>query len=208
METLFGMLGIGIFVQFGLRVLDWFGRYQDLTSLTQLWQGWIKEPTIPSWIWLMFIFMGTLLLVNNFWGIKSIWAIFFESNKRISILTAKTEASKYGWNLWGTTTANQNEAFDFINALKQAAVDGDIKFFGRKYIYDFPEAGKGQEPLIEISPKYLQQYFIDCLDFSRVSTNYNIFIKEFNKPAEKGTSYRDIYMNSGEFIKWLAKNKK
>lgn len=84
----------------------------------------------------------------------------------------------------------------FATRLRQAAVDGSIQFWGRRYVADF---GKDldTEPLVEIPKEHFAIFEFDPTALAEVD-NYDLFTGKIgdNPSGWKGQIFRDIHVNA------------
>jgi hypothetical protein len=80
--------------------------------------------------------------------------------------------------------------------LRQAAVDGDITFWGKRYIYEFGE-DLDDEPLVKIPPAHFEEFGFDPARLAQVD-NYDIFTGKLGEPvnAYRGRTFRDLHVDA------------
>jgi hypothetical protein len=125
---------------------------------------------------------------------------------RIPLIQLRDMAARVGWN---TDARTSNDAYEFAGRLNQAAVDGRIKFWGRKYVYDFSQPA-AEFPLLEIPQEHFRDYAFDSLRLFGAIDNFHIFTGKLGKqPRElKGQIYQDPYAHRRRLSEWIECNKK
>jgi hypothetical protein len=113
-------------------------------------------------------------------------------------------ASEAGWCTdVRAATVGDNDWWTFTVRLRQAAVDGSITFWGRRYVYDY---GKdlGSEPLRHIPRKHFEEFGFDPTRIAQVD-NYDIFREKLGDPPStwKGSIFRDLHVNPEQAHAWL-----
>ena len=103
-----------------------------------------------------------------------------------------------------SATIGDNDWWSFAIGLSQAAVDGAIQFWGRRYVADF---GKDldTEALVEIPKEHFAVFEFDPAALAQAD-NYDLFTgKPGDSPsAWKGHIFRDIHVNADQARAWLA----
>ena len=103
-----------------------------------------------------------------------------------------------------SATVGDNDWWSFANRVRQAAVDGSIQFWGRRYLADF---GKDldTEPLVEIPKEHFAEFQFDPLALAQAD-NYELFTNKIGDvpSAWKGKIFRDIHVNADQARAWLA----
>lgn len=132
-----------------------------------------------------------------------------ESNEavrnRIPIVQLRQLAEAGGWNLIDGRVSN--DALAITNGLNQAAVDGTITFWGRKYQYEFGEDAAESMPLVPISKKHFLYYSFQPTNLFGNVSNFYIFTGKLAKqPSElRGKIYRDIHVDRRQMEDWLPR---
>jgi hypothetical protein len=121
---------------------------------------------------------------------------------RIPIMRLREMASASGWNVDRHTS---NDGFDLTNKLNQAAADGVVQFWGRKYQYEFGEDAAESEPLVRISQKHFLDYRFESTNLFGDTKNFYIFTGQLSKQPRqlKGLIYRDIHVDRKQIEAWL-----
>jgi hypothetical protein len=103
-----------------------------------------------------------------------------------------------------SATIGDNDWWTFSVRLRQAAVDGAIQFWGRRYIYDFGNEVDG-EPLIQIPKEHFSEFRFDPTALAQVE-NYDLFTGKLgdSPSAWKGQIFRDMHVNADQARAWLA----
>lgn len=120
----------------------------------------------------------------------------------VELLFLRDEAGQGKPQTYWQTTEGHNEAFDLLNALRQAAVDGEVTFRGRKFDYDRPEMTAATVPLTNIAPDYFEKYEFSMGGFVDSQSNYKTFTGTMLKNRISGVSYRDIQANRDQLEDW------
>lgn len=126
------------------------------------------------------------------------------------LLTVRRWATEAGWNFDPHSGAmGHNSGWDFTNSLRQAAVDGAVRFRGRRYTIDWPEHSKGQEVLVDVPAEHFRDYLINSLHFVRAERNYDTFTGQLAKQREQltGQIYRDLEVDTAQIQTWLLDHK-
>ena len=103
-----------------------------------------------------------------------------------------------------SATIGDNDWWTFALRLRQAAVDGAIQFWGRRYLADF---GKDldSEALVEIPKEHFTAFEFDPAALAQVD-NYDLFTGKLgdSPSAWKGQIFRDIHVNADQARTWLT----
>lgn len=103
-----------------------------------------------------------------------------------------------------SATVGDNDWWTFATRLRQAAVDGSIQFWGRRYVADY---GKDldTEPLVEIPKAHFAEFEFDPAAIAEVD-NYDLFTGKLgdSSSAWKGQIFRDIHVNADQARAWLT----
>ena len=114
--------------------------------------------------------------------------------KRISLVELRYEAEELGWIFPGKPLSKLP---DFIHGLKQAGVDGTIKFYGRHK--EHSDYLTHSNPLIEIDKDYWLEYELQP---SILRTGNNFDIDTFSWLTEDDI-YQDIHADRDDALYWL-----
>jgi len=126
------------------------------------------------------------------------------STKRIPLVTLRDWAIEAGWNGDVQAVAGGNNDFwTFKNRLRQAAVDGKIAFWGRKYEY-LPKDLIASEPLVSIPADHFAEFNFDAVELANAD-NDEIFTGKTSIPRTylKHSIYRDLHVASDQARSWL-----
>ena len=124
------------------------------------------------------------------------------AQNRIPIVRLREMAAAVGWNVDRHTS---NDGFNLTNKLNQAAADGALQFWGRKYEYEFGEDAADSVPLVRISQKHFLDYRFESTNLFGDASNFYIFTGRLgNQPSQlKGWIYRDIHVDRKQIEAWL-----
>jgi hypothetical protein len=124
--------------------------------------------------------------------------------RRIPLTDLRAMAITVGWNGDAhAATVGDNDWWSFCQRLRQAAADGDIPFFGRRYLYDFGKETDA-EPLIPIPHAHFGEFGFDVIDLAQAD-NYDIFTARLGEsPASlRGSIFRDLHVDEQQARVWL-----
>lgn len=124
--------------------------------------------------------------------------------QRLPVTDLRAWAMAAGWN--GdvqAATVGDNDWWSFCQRLRQAAADGEIGFFGRRYVHDMGKE-TDPEPLIAIPRDHFHEYGFDVVTLA-TADNYDIFSGTFGvSPRElRGRIFRDIHIDDQQAHAWL-----
>lgn len=123
---------------------------------------------------------------------------------RAPLTELRAWATAFGWN--GdvrAATVGDNDWRSFAQRLRQAAADGAIEFFGRRYLYDFGEE-TDSEPVVAIPHEHFHEYGFDVIELAQAD-NYDIFTGKLGEPSSalKGRIFRDLHIDETQARAWL-----
>jgi nucleoside phosphorylase len=124
--------------------------------------------------------------------------------KRVRLTDFRNWAADAGWSSdVQSATVGDNDWWTFTNRLRQAAVDGAITFWGKKYTFDFGE-DLDSEPLVKIPPHHFEKFGFDPTRIAEAE-NYDIFTGTLGDPpsAWRGSTFRDLHVDAAEARTWL-----
>jgi hypothetical protein len=126
-------------------------------------------------------------------------------SERAPLTDLRGWASEAGWcSDVQSATIGDNDWWTFATRLRQAAVDGSVEFWGRRYVADF---GKDldTEPLVKIPSDHFAEFEFDPTALAQVE-NYELFTGKIGGSASawKGRIFRDIHVNGDQARAWLA----
>lgn len=124
--------------------------------------------------------------------------------QRVPLTELRAWAVNAGWNSdVQAATVGDNDWGSFCRRLRQAAADGVIYVFGRRYVHDI---GKDHdpEPLIAIPRDHFREYGFDVVALA-TADNYDLFTGQFGVlPRElKGSIFRDLHVDDRQAHAWL-----
>lgn len=92
-----------------------------------------------------------------------------------------------------------------LDNLRQAAVDSEVAFFGRKHVRPIFK-GSLAEPLVRIPPDYFVERFMPALEAIFKTANKAVFTcKGSGLNNDPGPVYTDIHLDASEARAWLEK---
>jgi hypothetical protein len=124
---------------------------------------------------------------------------------RIPVSEFREWASAAGWcRDVHSATIGDNDWWSFAVRLRQAAVDGTITFFGRRYVADYGR-DLDTEPLVQIPKEHFAEFEFDPTALAQVD-NYDLFTGKIgHSPSEwKGRNFRDLRVKADEAQAWLG----
>jgi hypothetical protein len=132
-------------------------------------------------------------------------SIVAASPQRVPLTELRTWAAEAGWcSTVHSATVGDNDWWTLARRLRQAAVDGAIEFWGRRYISDF---GKelDMEPLVKIPDDHFRDFEFDPTALAQLN-NYDLFTGKIGESpsAWKGKIFRDIHATADQARAWLA----
>jgi hypothetical protein len=102
-----------------------------------------------------------------------------------------------------SATIGDNDWWTFATRLRQAAVDGSIEFWGKRYVYEF---GKDldTEPYVRIPSDHFEEFEFYPTELAELD-NYDLFTGKIgdSHSAYRGQTFRDIHVNAGQARAWL-----
>jgi hypothetical protein len=125
-------------------------------------------------------------------------------SQKVPLTVLREWASDAGWCAdVQAATVGDNDWWSFAKRLRQAAVDGDITFWGKKYVYEFGE-DLDDEPLVKIPPEHFEEFGFDPARLAQVD-NYDIFTGKLGEPpsANRGRIFRDLHVDAQQAQAWL-----
>jgi hypothetical protein len=128
-----------------------------------------------------------------------------EKPDRVPLATLREWAVLAGWcSDVQAATVGDNDWWTFSNRLRQAGVDGDIQFWGRRNIHGWVDKDTDSTPLIRIPIEHFEEFEFDCTQLAQCD-NYEIFTTQLGEApsAFRGTNYRDIYVKADDARNWL-----
>lgn len=125
--------------------------------------------------------------------------------ERVPLAELREWAANAGWcSDIQSATVGDNDWWTFATRLRQAAVDGSIQFWGRRYVADFGR-DLDTEPLVEIPKAHFTDFEFDPTALAQVD-NYDLFTGKIgdSPSAFKGQIFRDIHVNADQARAWLT----
>jgi hypothetical protein len=128
--------------------------------------------------------------------------------ERAPLLDIIAMATKAGWN---TDAQQSNDASELTARLNQAAADGAIKFWGRKYEYDLGEGAATTFPLVDIPAEHFREFSFQPLNLFRGGQiNFYIYTGTLGRQMRelRGRIYQDIHACRVQLVEWMSQNTK
>jgi hypothetical protein len=125
--------------------------------------------------------------------------------RRVPLSELREWATDAGWcSDAQSATIGDNDWWTFATNLRQAAADGSVGFWGRRYVADF---GKDldTEPLVEIPRDHFAEFEFDPTALAQVD-NYDLFTGKIGHSQNewKGRVFRDIHVSADQARAWLT----
>ncbi|MCF7821543.1 MAG: hypothetical protein K9M17_03760 [Mariprofundaceae bacterium] len=117
------------------------------------------------------------------------------NDSRIPLTDFRSLATNAGWNLSG----EDELVLEFCLAISQAALDGEIKFFGRKEEH-ISEAANRRQKLRPIPIEHWEEFNVEPIRFMSCDDNFSIMTYILGSPAK---GYRDLHVDKEQAIQWL-----
>jgi hypothetical protein len=172
---------------------------------------------LPDWRWQTYLLIIAILVI--FFVLESAYRAISRRDNELSALKESKEperiplvelremAAKVGWNIDVHTSG---DAIDLESRLNQAAVDGLINFYGRKYEIDFREEYKVVSLVNIPISHFVDEYLLNGIQiFDETVKNYDIFTGKIakTKQEQKGEIFRDIHADKRQLEDWITKNR-
>jgi hypothetical protein len=125
----------------------------------------------------------------------------------VELLFLRDEASQGKPQHYWQTSESQNEGFDLLNALRQAAVDEEITFRGRRFDYERPEIIAETVPLTKIPAAHFEENGFMLGRFLGAKNNYDTFTGGAQESVEAGL-YRDVRAKREQLEEWYRRWRK
>jgi hypothetical protein len=126
---------------------------------------------------------------------------------RIPLVELRKMAADAGWNI---NVHTSDDTHNLTERLNQAAADGLVNFWGRKYEYDFGEGSKSY-PLVSIPiGHFVDRYLFSSLNiFGENVKNFYIHTGKIGKTMreQKGKIFQDIHADRKQLADWIDKNR-
>lgn len=124
--------------------------------------------------------------------------------ERIRLLEFRDAAIVSGWNVHGNTSL---DGPDLLEGLRQAALDGVVRLWGRPYRNEFESLNR-TEPLSEIPRDHWKEFRFDWHSVIAAADNFETMTDNARLSSvrrhQKG-AYCDIYVERESAIRWLEK---
>ena len=135
-------------------------------------------------------------------SIRFSWPVTF-GLERIALLEFVKEAGRRGWDTSGKTNL---EILDLLDGLRQSAIDGDIRFWGRPN-RNSAESLARNEPLHEIDRDHWKDFEIPASDAVSATDNFQTFSYNLRQSGDRRIGgYRDIHLDGKAAKRWLRKS--
>ena len=188
-DLLWGILKRGYFLFFALFLdpVDIYSRFKPA--------AW--EMPVPDWaIWIAFGVTFALAVFLSFHEARTRPA---PKPKRMPLLDLRAYCKKRGWKFG----QSEMDALDFVEALVQGAIDGDVEFWGK-----FDEYGRGpdgswhDEPLTRIPPEHFKKYRIEVVGLVMQDENRRVFTHSYGVDNHRSGGYLDLHVSIPALRAW------
>lgn len=127
--------------------------------------------------------------------------------ERIALRNFRDMAKEFGWPQQVSAMTAPKEWLDFLDAIRQGAVDGEIELYGRHYRTEFAELGE-REPLVRIPTDHWERFQISGWEFIGDHPNFDTStIREFSSDRGGFERFRDIHIEARSGQRWLKRHK-
>jgi hypothetical protein len=215
-----------------LKILEWIGHGSNLWTLLGLfgWQagltavflgmlGWAVTFFVAAadeWsvtgVWLASLGAGAMVAVASasvsvFLAARhlpQLQTVQDGTNERIPVVELRKWASDAGWCADAQAIAlNDNHWWEFGIRLRQAAAEGEIGFWGKRYDYEFSQKTNTM-PFTRIPKEHFEEFGLDAVSLAHAD-NYDIFTGKLGESPStlRGKVYRDLQVNAGQARAWL-----
>jgi hypothetical protein len=110
---------------------------------------------------------------------------------------------KYGWDISGKANS---QILSLIRGMRQAGIDKDIRFWGRRNRYGKSSGfdGYSDEPLIEIPEAHWRDYQLESGSVVNAAKNLTILTYNYKQSGNWASgSYFDIHLHGDDGMRWL-----
>lgn len=194
-------------------LLDWGGRI----DVFRTWGNAISHhlSNLPPWLNLLLLFAGLFLI---WWDLKRSRQLALSPATaqrsgsaishtnptfrigRIGVLDFAKRVEQAGWRIFGT---HDLEGVDLLEGLRQAAIDGDIPFWGRQNRYSNRTLIDG-EPLTPISAEHWREYQFDWTSVLKDSSNTDTHTYRMHSTENRTAGgYVDVHLDGDAAAAWL-----
>ncbi|MDQ6998373.1 MAG: hypothetical protein Q9M17_06640 [Mariprofundus sp.] len=116
---------------------------------------------------------------------------------QIPLIDMREKAIKVGWDF----SEGSEQSMEFAFAISQAALEFEIKFWGRRNMFDLEEDNRTAE-LVPIATSHWINFSIDPVRFVYSTDNFYTRTFEFPNMEEKG--FFDLYVDYDQAMQWLT----
>jgi nucleoside phosphorylase len=126
-------------------------------------------------------------------------------SRRVPITEFRDWVAEVGWCMDAhAAPMGDNDLWTFAKRLRQAAIDGDIQFSGKRYLSDYGEE-LDSEPLTKIPSQHFEEFGFDVVQLAQAE-NYDIFTYRPDEPQRglRGRIFRDLHLDATQARIWLS----
>lgn len=117
------------------------------------------------------------------------------ADKRMPLIELREEAAEKSWDLSG----KDELVLEFCLAISQAALDGEVQFFGRKEEH-ISEAANRRQKLKPIPIEHWEEFNVEPIRFMSCDDNFSVMTYILGNPTK---GYRDLHVDREQAIQWL-----
>lgn len=177
----------------------------------QIVASWMGEPprwVVNPWTRIALVIVGAAVIVGSY---------FFEQFRkrtsappvvpgrgphRLSLIEFRNAAIASGWQVQSTTSL---DGADLLEGLRQAGLDGAIRFWGRQNRNEFESLNR-REPLVEIPASHWRDWSIDW--HSVIPATDNFQTRDENPladrlPRREPGAHLDLHLDREAALDWL-----
>lgn len=153
----------------------------------------VTSGYLPYWAWLLIL--ATIVVIASL-------EYAFRRNPsagvaRISLVTLRDKASMQGWNF---SDPNSLHIIDLCDALRQAGLDGTLRFWGKSN-RDLPSDLLDGEPLVEIPAEHWKNFWIDWTALAQAQDGKLAFT--YYPGGSKQEGFVDVHVSKNALGSWL-----
>lgn len=168
----------------------------------------IGAPLLPWWVSTPIMAVCAVVAI---WGLGPLITLIPERwpfsavgwrghTMRMPLLELRDKAAQRGWDFEG---AQSLHILDFTDALRQGAVDGILKIWGRTD-QRLSEPLMKNEPLREIPQAYWNSHDVDAASLAQNEGNF--IVRSHNIRDTRDDRFVDLHVARKEALRWLRKD--